>query len=447
MNDKIPITKPLHPKFIIQYAVNSVARMLYSVNWEPRVVRQEARKIEGSSLSNIDYAIPCFDLAQKLGKDVVSVAGEMAAELKKKLYDASETEYFQFIQSESIHGYLNFEIADEFLVDVIKNSAEWYGEPSSIIQSSPIFVGIMGYNVVEVDQNENLIHALKLIESVAFVVDQAFEAEVEIPDASIEALEELAKRVVQSENIQLESSAIMQKKKLLRNRLSQLGTPQSIGQEYEETLENIVKLFRQIASSDFTKARSQLDLIEPANRTIEKIINEKNKLTDLFIVDEANLAIYLSFEDTVVPVRSAEGFLYPAAYMIYQIESHIAHQAAAQVIFAPHKHHGFLRLIIERLKEDIEYVLYDPFVSRADVTEIIASVGTFKSLIDTVYGRIRNTEKLESLMLSRSQLFFIADFAMDISLSLRELQFPLFFDNLNQLARIATSVTSDEGRD
>lgn len=448
MNDKIPITKPLHPKFIIQYAVNSVVRNRYGLNWEPRVVRQEIRKIEGSVLSSIDYAIPCFDLAREIGKDVTVVAGEIAKELKTKFNDSSETEYFKFIHSENIHGYLNFEVSDSFLIDVIKNSAEWYGKPTKIIQSTPISMSIMGYDISDITQNTNLMNCLKLLESVSDAAGGSIQMHIELPDASTEALGELAKRLVQSEGANMETSAIVQKKKFLRNKISQPSSLHQLGQEYQAFLNQIMGPLLQMIDGSKVKSSSQLHVIESVNRALREITSEANILTDLLIVDEASLAIYLSFEETVVPVRSAEGFLYPAAYMLHHIRADASQQSGTcRVLISPHKHHGLLHLLTARLQTGTDYIFFDPFVSRADIEEIVASGGALGSLLGSVHRLITGARSLGDLPFSRPELFFIADFAMDISLSLREVQLPLLFDYLNHLARTITSVASDEDLD
>ncbi len=450
MNHKIPITNPLHLKFIIQYAVSSAVRKLYQVDWEPRVVRQELREIKGGSLSFIDYAIPCFDLAQLLNKNVIDITTEISALLDKKLSDTSETEYFQHIKCEKISGYLNFEVKTSFLNEVVLYSSDWYRKPRKIAPSTKVYIGVLGYDINQKDQIENAMTALTLLKDAADLIHQQIEVSIELPNATSSVLDEIvASGHTATEPDSNNYHEIVKSKRELKKLVSFPNKANSFEADNKEIIDKLMRPLQTPGFSDQTGGHiSQLSVAHSAESLLNRIITSDSPLNRYFVKDESSSALYLSNDDIDVPVRSSEGFLYPAAYMvefIIRLAKGISDESI--VLFAPHQNHALMHVIIQSILPEINYVLYDPMVSRSDIVEIIQH----NLKLSDVFAKMSNDLSLHiselGTQFKRHEIFFMADFPMDISLAIAQTQIPLFFDILNQFTRLSNSITSDVNLD
>lgn len=115
-------TRPsFYPQEYIIPVIERYINLEWSLVYKPRLVRQERTTLVGS-LKYIDYAIPCFELANQLRLSPTVVARRLAELVNT---DDDATSFSTKFKVESVDGYLNFQLSNEYLQQLKDKTVEW----------------------------------------------------------------------------------------------------------------------------------------------------------------------------------------------------------------------------------------------------------------------------------------------------------------------------------
>lgn len=444
MSSKFPITKPIHPKFIIQHIVASAVRSLYGVSWDPRVVRQVNRALETSNLTHIDYAVPCFELARDINVPVHKVTEALAGYLAKHVSQDSSSEYFCHFTFDAVGGYLNIELTENFIAIAAENSAQWFSGPELLYKTDHIKFLTLGYNDTFGD-NTACHRALNTLSQLVDILQTPFDIRYLFSDLSEGVLPSLAEKIL------LDSTNTSPVSPRMKMRVQRAIKSLIVG---EVIVEGDLDLSRDHL---FTKILPQQDdlLLSFGNSRAIKVVRESTHMGDVqqfidegvrntvlsskIIYDDANRAVYYSNSGVIIPLRSFEGYLYNAAYVLYEIyqQHQVGVDGANFVFISPLKKHTTITEFLNAL-ENVSYksVLFDPGVSKLDLIEFNEAVSDVHQLISHFSQYVETMKHKTNDSEHRQRLLLLVDFPMDISHAIAHLQLPALFDLLNQAAII-----------
>lgn len=443
MNKKVAITNPVHPKFIIQHAVDSVVRDLYDVSWHPRVVRQKSRNITGSTLQFIDYAIPCFELSKQVAEPLDDLTSKLVAALKEKVNMKPDSEYFKYLEFEAVGGYINVQLADKYLAVAIENTQKWLNAPEYLYQPDPTTLLIVGYHKVP-RKDDTALLAVQISSELAAILGSKFSSSYLFEDISESVLPELTLQYL--EELGVSAKDLRQNMEVSRTLKRLLEAPSQDDSNANAT-QQITQLTKILADSkQHTKIllNSGVETVcseSELQKEVQTFINThvaKTGLAKKLIFDDANFAVYYSSDDTIQPIRSAEGYLYSNAYILYSIfkQCNPKNVVGNTVIMAPQRLHAMLREFYTLLfgSDARECVFFDPQVSKADLREL----GSTDIDLENLFQKFSDTLQSNALKLNdpdiRQKLLLLVDFPIDITIYLLDLQLPIVFDLLNHAA-------------
>lgn len=429
MYPNIPITKPIHPKFIIQHLVASTVRELYKVKWQPRVVLQKQREIEDSSLSSIDYAVPCFELSQLVDASPIELSREIASHLATRLTDTSDTDYHKEIETESVSGYVNFRLKEPLINRVINSSMQWYKNPTHLAPENQLNLHILGSS----EGGSGAMRAAELLYDVGHVLGVDVRCTRIVSDASAKYITDLAS---QHSNTPQESAEYKRRlKSAVAHDLDVRAAFQSIANHRDEEQSSADGTFGAAVQNV-----SQQSAAPDVHVFLDEKLAAMTEVHDAFIFDEANRAVYYSRDHDVVALRSAEGFLYEHAYMLHYLHSLQLTDTSADriVLFAPHQEHRLITAFLSILYgDDMRVALFDPAVSKLDIAEFVAHAQSVDGVLVAAQQYLRdfNVVDIDSSP-DRYNVLQVADFSVDALMALEAVNMPSFFDTLNQLAQL-----------
>jgi len=434
MYPNIPITKPIHPKFIIQHIVASSVRDLYGVQWQPRVVLQRHREVEDSSLKSIDYAVPCFELSQVIDQSPIQIAETLAKHLAGRLTETSDTDYFKAISSESIAGYVNFRLKQSLIKSVIKNSLLWYKTPIQVASGKALDIYLMGYPD---DSAEYVGNAVKLAHEVGNLLGVDIAVNYFYQNASSDYIDSLVEQSA-ADNV-----GVTEKLKIKRALREHVASSEDVEAAFIDTAGEYTSgqsqsLKHQLAGITGYIVNSEQKLALKVHSFLDNELPTITKGSTEYIFDEANRAIYFDHEHDIVALRSAEGFLYEHAYMLYYLHNlkSWSQNTNRIMLFAPHSKHRLIQTWLSFLYEDsMSVVLFDPTVSKLDIEEFTSVSGGTKQLLTTAQSYLSNFNVIDiDNFNDRYNLLQVADFSIDALVALESRNMPAFFDILSQAA-------------
>lgn len=433
MSNSIPITKPINPKFIIQHIVASSVFKLYGIKWHPRVVLQKNRKVEGSSLSSVDYAVPCFELCKEVGKSAVEISKQIAYKFHERVTVASDDDYLKSISSEYISGYVNFCLERSLVEDIIKKSLLWYAEPSPLVMNKNLFIHILGFTE---DTPSYVFDSVYLVQELGSLVGVDVAASYLHQNTSNSYIEKLIERYAKKDTVQ----KIMLKKTVRDIIANSESVEESIASVLNTETGNPRLSERTLFKLKNSRIISEQALVpevqEFLTTNLPALVNGSNN----YIFDKDNKAIYFELENNVVALRSAEGFLYDHAYILYYLNClKVSKQRLGRTIFfAPYSAHSVINIWLSLIFDDLEpFVLFDPSVSKLDIEEITSTTASTSILLGEARSYLNDFNDVEvDSSDDRHGLLQLTDFTIDTLLALENRNLPSFFDLINNVTSV-----------
>lgn len=440
MNNKFPITKPIHPKFIIQHIVSSAVRNIYGINWEPRVVRQAKRTIEASRLGSIDYAVPCFELAKEIELPVDQITKELVEFLTKNVSQDSSSDYFRHFSFDAVGGYLNIELTQDYIQIVADNAVNWFAQPHLLYRAEKIKLLTLGYDNSLID-NPVCYSAILTLTRLMKIFQTDHHVSYLFSDLSESVLPGLADKLLLTNGDYKDISPRMkmQTQRVIKNLIANVDMVNKDLPLTREQLFNSIIPQSGDHGGDFIDT-SIVSVVKESSLTdlTQKFLDEVIKNTPLIsklIYDDANRAVYYSNGDLIIPLRSFEGYLYNSAYILFEIYNHYVIEAdeANFVFISPHKKISIINEFIKSFKaERANTIHFDPNISKLDLIEFNGAVEDIEEFFMLLSKKVELMKKSSTDSIQRHQLLLLVDFPIDISSALVKLQLPALFDMLNQ---------------
>ncbi len=446
MNKKVPITKPIHPKFIIQHVISSAVRRIYQYNWTPRVVRQKARVVLESKLTFLDYAVPCFELAQIINKPVDEVTASIISDLNYTLNLEPNSDFFKYLKFEGINGYINFELEKTYITNAILYSLAWLQKPVLLYDVPATDILTFGYGIALNAELETVKQTLAVLSELKSAVVNLADIHYLISDRSEMALTELLAIYLsqkpagksQVEGVNPANNDVLDQRQL-KNIISVdqasdvLGNPKLfIDQMFKRN-----PLMYQIAETRHLILSFESQLYGRVNEFLDHSIS--SCLKDQYVVyDEASKAIYYTNEQNIVSLRSASGYIFSSAFYLYLLSSLKNSPAKQLLIIAPQNTHAGLRewFDILQFKSLKSLTVFDPKASTADLEELNKNFENIMPLFNKIMVKLEVAQSQNLLNAGfRQNILAIIDFPLDLNNYLAELQLPALFDLMNQIGQ------------
>lgn len=410
------------PQQMIRFASERVVIDLFGVSYDMRAVRQH-RMISDSTLSFIDYAVPCYELAKAVGIDHQIVAAYITEALKDKAYS------LKGFKIEALAGYVNFQVPDSLLTNAMQHTSTYLASsfdvnPDSAIHRFIFLDSLMGER--ERDLAETVSQYLTYIYT---SLGRKCRIQSLIGDSSESVLD----RKARSPGVNLK----MAKKSI-----------------------NGLQLRRQIVHSQLLQGEekgSERLLHTPNNTTNDQILESDiaaevhiyldSKISEgALIGDPASRAVYFDDGNLCVALRSCEGFLYSLAYALFVLEAagQEGDEPMATVLVSTRLQPTITTLLsnIQQESKKMPFSYFDPQTSKADVLEIESEIESIDDYFSVLAGALESAK--HSLLhdrRGRQAILEIIDVPSELNNVAERQQLPILFDSINQSIQAQISLT------
>ncbi len=428
------------PSDAIHASVKLAIKELYGKTWDPRVVRQN-KKLNVGTLLNIDYAVPCFELARSVGEP----SSITAKKIKKCLSDKeSNTESLQI---ESVGGFVNFELSNDYLISSVRNACRQYTKNEvSNYKGLTNFVIFEPKIISTAPRQEITAIAYKYLDQLHRLFGYEMESKFLLSDYSAETLDYMLSK----KQLKTKSKSPSEKKTFNHELFEQQSTINALNILRNRLLKyNLPKV---------DQARSRYDYVLESSITLKThsfLDGLTSRSTPNIVKDDANKAVYLVIGNDALPLRSSRGLLFRAAYYLYLVDYTIQsiRDYDSLVLIAPQNLHLFARMLIKnsKSKKHQNIIFFDPSVSKADIEQIHGSISAisihFRNLA-RILKYFEDSNKISSK--SRADVLFLVDFPAEIKRFILKNQLPSLFDSINQSIYISNKLkvlATDEAHD
>jgi hypothetical protein len=436
--------KTLFPQFFIKNLLeNTVKELLGDISWEPRVVRQN-KLVENSLLEFIDYAVPCFDLSKLINKSSNQIAKQISDKLNEHL---TSFERVLDYRTEAISGYVNIQLSRVYINDSLKEAIKWYTDPFPLFEMPPN----INYLVIGAGLGQD--SGLGTTDNALYYIQQLYKSystrsllDYLYSDYSIEAI-----NLFQEFFISKQESKGHKQYELTRDDCKLIKKFFAGDTRVEVNGVMLLDLYKKFSTDSIVATRNNLDNIGIDNYLItseykhEKQVSEyleaiSSKNHKGFLCDSSTKAIFYTYNNDAIPLRSANGILYEYAFIMFSLEKKIekcVEDNTPLIIIGSHRIDlvvsEMLRSIIDRKKSNVRVTYFDPRVSKADIAELMSKTpklpGLYKEII-TVLDSVN--DEMYSNIKKRQALLKLIDITIVVDSSLKEFQMPSIFDALNQ---------------
>ncbi|MDZ7786504.1 MAG: hypothetical protein U5L95_05310 [Candidatus Saccharibacteria bacterium] len=406
-----------HPRQLLSEAIRTSIKELFDVSWTPRVIRQHKNKSYGK-LTFVDYAVPCFEIARSLGISPEDLTKKICNNLVIK--HPCITSRFTV---DSVDGYINFELCDQFIYSALKDSAQWYKKPQTLSSEA-------GFNFLVLG-DETFGDATNIQRKACFLIQDIYRklgAETRIKcifsNYSKEAIEQIANFFIKNNKDKKKKLTVRSTvKRSLRHNVSS-----DFINEYKTRYSLQVR--QKLQNIEYGNFIYESDLAEETHTFISQFVTSHPKQ---FIKDETSFAVFLACDDEYVSLRTSSGILYRAAFILFLLNSILKEtnsHSESPVVIAPQYMHNFINEAA-KLFSSSGVVCFDPKVSSADIRDLssIKSLSNHFSQIITVISelsevKIHNRE-------TRQNLLILVDLPIELNEYVADKRLPALFDLLN----------------
>jgi hypothetical protein len=439
----------LSPQMAIRSAIEQAIQKLYnSHDISIRVVRQH-RELRLGSLEFIDYAVPCFELARQAGQSPGDVALSLAHELKSD-GDSPNKGLWQY---EAVGGYINIQLSSEYLAQAIDAVGQWLSDPESTpTQGKDIYL-LTGMDPDEPTESGRLfLEAYRHVSQAYKILGTAHEAICILSDFS-ERMPHYLSEQVSKKDPQLVND-MKARAQLYQSTRKFLADPSSF--DDDNPVKQVFTKMHAAMLELYPKKLHQMDvgqyellpesaIADQAHACIDGIESSAHK--EGFIKDEASRAAYYVQNDKIIALRSAEGSLYGAAYLLSQLHSQLLQadvQPRTLVVFASNSLHRLITSYTDILRGRhaalVPVVFFDPHVSRVDIFQLQSTVPSLASHLQDISRLLENMpdDWLNQTKTRQSILSFV-DLPEMLGGAVEVVQLPVLFDTISESAEVLRS--------
>lgn len=418
------------PQVVIKRAVESAVKTLYQIDWDSHVVRQH-RILNMSKLQFIDYAVPCFELAKLTGMDAATVANDVLLQIQQD--DLLITSF----KSETISGYINFEVPEDFLKLALLRTIEWFKSPQTLHESGVSHEFLVSGPTIGLEAQFALTQrACCYISELYKLMGVKYAMRNLVCDISEDALQQLANEWLNVGNASQNSA-------LDQMRFRRAFESYVIQENGESGANQIVDLLQQVHATfkngDYASSKDGwTDVFESDIAAAVQVFldDEANKDSNPSLIrDAVSSALYYSKGDSVVALRSAKGVLYKSSFIIYfltEIVKEVSDSGQA-ILIAPSRNDLIIRDFLQNSLNKEAVVYFDPRVSQADIQEIAPSIESIASHFQNItesLGVVRQEDFFEPNV--RQSILSLIDTPVMLDVLIGKDQIPAIFDLLNQ---------------
>lgn len=411
-----------------------------------RVVRQH-RNLQVGSLQFIDYAVPCFELARALKLQPEKVAQAVAEALQKRDSDSRPDVW----QSEAVAGYVNIQLAPQYLAQAVGSVQGWFAGPAPQVHGADVFLLTGMEPAGPSEQGKLYIEAYRYIDQVYSLIKAPHSSRCLLNDFSEKMPHHLSQRIARQDPKLVPD---MKERARLHQAVRRFFTdPQSathddgpVGQEFERLHTDMAASYDQLLGSQGITDYALMPESDTANETHACIDKLKSGPVGKgeFVKDEASFAVYYAEKDSIISLRSAEGLLHEAGYILCSLEKEL-HRGADKirtiVVFAPTRLQqlilGYTAELSKRRDRLPRVVFFDAHVSRADIFQLQTAVPSVADHFQKVSKLLTDPrEDWFNTAEQRQNLISFVDLPEALKKSMEAMQLPLFFDVLSESAEI-----------
>lgn len=442
----------IYPQILISSVLSTALQKLYGVQSELRVVRQKRERKVGT-LNFIDYAIPCFDLAKVLNSNPGVVAKRLADSISggKNVPDVGQ--YIRNSYIEAIDGYLNFQLSDNYVAELVRQAARWFNSPRLITASAkPQALLVIGPTISEAAQTyDTTYRALSYAGAMYKSLGKEVPRYCLVRDYSEDALNMLAELLKATNNSNSEAhSHASRAVEFTRQAKSFLAK-----QEKSPENEKATKLFREKRNDWLKLHKKPLSFLDQHEDRVvlesslvyqvNDFINELSykRLRGVIHDTETGAAYYITPDNEALALRSAGGFLYSFAYLLFALGDMLGEIEKKRngeiLVIVSQKLHPVIYQYFAMLKEykslSSTIICFDPAVSQADIVEISRNIPKIKEHITTL-STVLNDTKASDLnhYKTRKQVLSLIDLPLEFSNYIAGGNLTALFDSLNRSA-------------
>lgn len=397
---------------------------IYGIDWVPRVVRQHKRLNVGT-LDFIDYAVPCYELAQKLNTD----PKDLALDIEHRLRQLNASEF----KAEAIEGYVNFQLSESVFQEMRARSIEWYSSPhlGGLSGLHKVNFAVVGLNITSQPDLGTTDRARAYLQQIYKEVGISTKSKFLVGDYSNEMIDPLFELL---ENDGMDRLSLYRSIRSFLSKPDSLKSGSSVSRVHKEMLRNWIAM-------NEVDTHSEDDLIFESNLSTEAhsfLDDYESSESFEMLKDEASLAVYYVGEHDTLPLRSASGILYTPAFILYLLskEIHELDQNDALVVVGSHRLSLLISTYIKSLVNNFDsrktVIYFDPRVSKADITELYAKAPNVKDFLKVAVGCLRLVQDDDLRDGSKRQaVLSLLDLPIEINDFILRQSLPQLFDSIN----------------
>lgn len=425
------------PQNAIKMAVGTVIKSLYGQIWSPRAVRQ-LRTIKAGTLDYVDYAVPCFEIAQVLQKSPQMVALEIVQELNKPNI-LSNDNILSDAKFEVINGYINICLSEVSIQWAVRAARNWYRHPGMHLKPRPKDIFLIIGPRLEYDLESGITDiSLSYIDQLYGLLHKRHQASYLVSDFSELMVDYLTGAATADQDGKLSGIEYSRVNKAVRAYLSHKDSKSYVHKVFTKSLSQW-KRKRIKSLKNLTFCTHDIIYESELNASVSDFLDMPAAYLLLrnIVQDEGSKAVYYEDGSTILPLRSASGLVHSTAYMLYQLEIMSLRMQKSPsntlIVFAPNKLHllihSYTRLTLKQTNAVERLICFDPTVSQADIRKISTSITSFESHFDTIVMKLNAVSPCwYSTQSKRHALLALIDMPTELSGAIQKAQFPLVFD-------------------
>lgn len=438
-----------HPKESIEELLNVAIYQLYGLEIIAKLTRQN-KTILADTHKNIDYAYPCFELANTIDEIPAKTSKEVArqaATLIKKYTDFQEN-----VKIESLNGYVNFTLSNDYIAQAAYFTAHWLQKPQGRLPKKMTARFLISGPAAGHKTNKHPAElTYRLLRSMYKIAGYSVESRYILTDTSETAAETLTMHIALERGEIKKSSSkphaflrikqknlkIAQLERSIKHELSGL-TPLTGNKQLAKILslkkKELLNDLQEYTKNYKIKAKPELEtnLRKPVNSWVEKFALS-SKIGSV-IHDPSSQAVYLELKTSLpVSLRSARGILFRNAYLLYltdwllQRARKLKGSQDPVILLVPRKFHQLLYAYSDMLIPNSAYnnvICLDP----EQIYRIFSSDGHMSKALEDIFKLVAH--RLGSaigtqahLTLHKRQLLLqLIDFPLDFNDLLKQIR-------------------------
>ncbi|MDB5182405.1 MAG: hypothetical protein JWO47_189 [Candidatus Saccharibacteria bacterium] len=425
-------TQPLsqHPREFIEELLNIVIYQLYGIEYSA-VVAHPAKTVAAKTAHKIDYVFTSFELANGMDQSPIKVSDEIATQIIRWI-EKKKPNSLQDIKLESVNGYVNFELSEKYLSEAAYYVAHWLQRPQDRQKKSKrMRILVEGPVLGEDPETKPVNETFSFVRELYGAAGYSVLSKYLMSDASEDAAKKSAPGLMESNNFRLmpkghnpvvESAQFERRVRKLLNGQVAAKSDEALAQRILKLQKNYLeRCIKELKKSNLNPE----DLVAESALTkkVHEWLDTTAKKRDHIIFSTSNQSAYYHIPvGPMASLRTANGSLFRAAYLLYSLDTVLSHESSRHdllVAIVPKKYHQLLYGHADLLGANISYktfICIDPeFVyttlplRRKSLGALsIASQKIAHGLASALHKNVHNGE-------ARSSLVGLVDFPVELN--------------------------------